>query len=71
MTRDEIIRLAIKCQLVTTSNRDGAYMNALFSFAALVAAAAREACAKLADEHWVFGMSSACIADAIRARGDA
>ena len=35
------------------------------------AAAEREACAKVADEFWVFGMSSAYIADAIRARGDA
>jgi hypothetical protein len=33
--------------------------------------AEREACAKVADEFWVFGMSSAYIADAIRARGDA
>ena len=32
-------------------------------------AAEREACAKVADECWVFGMSSAYIADAIRARG--
>ena len=30
----------------------------------------REACAKLADEHWVFGMASAHIAEAIRARGE-
>ena len=35
------------------------------------AAEERKACAKVADECWVFGMSSAYIADAIRARGDA
>ena len=34
-----------------------------------VRASEREACAKVADEYWVFGMSSSYIADAIRARG--
>lgn len=43
MTRDDILRMAIKCQLVTTGNRDGIYMEALERFAALVAAAEREA----------------------------
>ena len=42
MTRDDIIRMAIKCQLVTTSNRDGIYVDALQRFAALVAAAAEQ-----------------------------
>ena len=37
MTRDDIIRMAIKCQLVTTSNRDGIYADALDRFASLVA----------------------------------
>lgn len=45
MTRDEIIRMAVECQLVTTGNRDGAYMDAIAEFAALVAAAERESCA--------------------------
>ena len=35
------------------------------------AAEEREACAKVADECWVFGMAAAYIADALRARGDA
>ena len=30
--RDDIIRMAIKCQLVTTANRDGIYMDALERF---------------------------------------
>lgn len=42
MTRDDIIRMAIKCELVTTGNRDGIYMDALARFAALVAAYIRE-----------------------------
>ncbi len=46
MNRDNIIRLAVQCQLVTTANRDGYYMSALERFANLVAAAERDACAK-------------------------
>jgi len=42
MNRDDIIRMAIECQLVTTANRDGIYMEALERFAKLVAAAERE-----------------------------
>jgi hypothetical protein len=42
MTRDDIIRMAVECQLVTTANRDGIYMEALERFAELVAAAERE-----------------------------
>jgi hypothetical protein len=41
MTRDDIIRMAVECQLVTTANRDGIYMEALERFANLVAAAER------------------------------
>ena len=42
MNRDDIIRMAVECQLVTTANRDGIYMEALERFAELVAAAERE-----------------------------
>ena len=42
MTRDEIIRFAIQCRLVTTGNRDGLYMDALTEFAQLVAAKKQE-----------------------------
>jgi hypothetical protein len=41
MNRDDIIRLAIECQLVTTGSPDGIYMDALERFAILVAAAER------------------------------
>jgi hypothetical protein len=47
MTQDEIIRMAVKCQLLTTSNRDGLYAQALEAFAKLVAEKEREACAEL------------------------
>jgi hypothetical protein len=50
MTRDEIINMAVQCQLVNTGNCDGIYMDALESFAALVAASEREACAKVCDD---------------------
>jgi len=43
MTRDEIIRIAVQCHLVTTANRDGVYMDALERVAVLVAEAEREA----------------------------
>jgi hypothetical protein len=48
--RDEIIRMAIQCQLITTANRDGVYMDALERFASLVAGSEREACAQICDE---------------------
>jgi len=67
MLEDEIIRLAIQCQLVNASNRDGIYMNALLAFAKLVAAKEREACAKVCDD-MVLYTGYDCAA-AIRARG--
>ena len=67
MTRDDIIRMAITCQLVTTSNRDGIYMEALDRFASLVAAAEREECAKLCESH-VNYPSRLHFSEAIRAR---
>jgi len=44
VNRDDIIRMAVECQLVTTANRDGIYMEALERFAELAAAGEREAC---------------------------
>jgi hypothetical protein len=83
MTQDEIIRMAVKCQLLTTSNRDGLYAQALEAFAELVAEKEREACAKLLEttdlgglknnpamQSWVANMLLAYV-EAIRARGQA
>ena len=79
MTQDEIIRMAVECQLLTTSPRDGLYAQALEAFAKLVAAKEREACAKVAESQmfcsccWPDNASEiakAC-AEAIRERGEA
>jgi len=76
--QDEIIRMAVECQLLTTSNRDGLYAQALEAFAKLVAEREREACAKIVEAN-----ADACSTDslaqmylysnatAIRARGQA
>ena len=85
MTQDEIIRMAVKCQLLTTSNRDGLYAQALEAFAELVAEKEREACAKVCeDDAWrckkiavdtqnkqanASAIEASICASAIRARG--
>ncbi len=70
MTRDDIIRMARKCQLIGEGHElDGMYLQALSQFAAIVASAEREACAEIAWER--FGMAGRHIASAIRARGEA
>jgi len=82
MTRDDIIRLARECEDVSlddsTTNIWVLFTEQLEHFAALVAAAERESCAKLCEEiarrneaecdiDWVTG-NMEC-ADYIRARG--
>ena len=74
MTQDEIIRMAVKCQLLTTSNRDGLYAQALEAFAELVAEKEREACAKMCDYVYDNIVTDEHIKDMafkIRARGEA
>jgi hypothetical protein len=68
MTQDEIIRMAVKCQLLTTSNRDGLYAQALEAFAELVAEKERESCAKVADGWPDYDVQG--LATAIRARSN-
>jgi hypothetical protein len=69
MTREEIIRMASMAGFET--KRDMALVDqwevtrSLERFAALVAAAEREACAKIADKR-----QYRCVAAAIRARGE-
>ena len=74
MTREDIIRMAQECQLIgMRPHLDGIYQESLERFAALVAAAEREACAKVCEDQtqgkaeWKEG-AIACAA-AIRARG--
>jgi hypothetical protein len=70
MTRDDIIRLARKCEDVplddSNSNIWVLFTEQLEHFAALVAAAEREACEREC-ENWVLAKYAA---DAIRARGN-
>jgi len=76
MTRDDIIRMARECGLVDVSERDDCDIWVrgqievidIEAFAALVAAAEREACAKVcAEDGLLWGQRYAA---AIRARGE-
>jgi hypothetical protein len=70
--QDEIIRMAVECQLLTTSNRDGLYAQALEAFAKLVAEKERETCAKVCeetDDGTPYNLAEECARN-IRARGD-
>jgi hypothetical protein len=78
MTRDDIIKLALEAGFCKDSNGiysrravtpDSDLLPSLERFAALVAAAEREACAKVCDG-WMHANGNDC-AEAIRARGEA
>jgi len=72
--QDEITEMAMKCGLVgMRPHLDGIYMDALLSFAKLVAEAEREACAKLCEETndgTPYNLAEECARN-IRARGQA
>ena len=71
MTQDEIIELAQECGLIgMRPHLDGIYSEALESFAKLVAAKEREACAREIDIPF-YGEGGKECAAAIRARGQA
>jgi hypothetical protein len=56
MTKDEIIRLAVQCQLSNGSNSEGIYFQALQSFAKLVAEKAiKEALAQPTSRDYAMG----------------
>jgi hypothetical protein len=78
MTCDDIIKLALEAGFCKDSNGiysrravtpDSDLLPSLERFAALVAAAEREACAKVCDG-WMHANGNDC-AEAIRARGEA
>lgn len=71
MTRDDIIKMAREAGLSNDFGHLGyPYLPELERFAELVAAAEREACAKVCDD-WLNGRDDVCLlADAIRARGE-
>lgn len=82
MTKDDIICMARKAGLIAgadmTSERNVLYLVALTNFAALVAAAEREACAQvcveISKDYWMgdaqFEAATRCL-NAIRARSNA
>jgi hypothetical protein len=72
MTREDIIRMAQECQLIgMRPHLDGIYEEALQRFAALVAAAEREACALLCEEtRFPDSYTAIRCAAAIRARNE-
>ena len=47
MIDDDILRMAIECQLVTTGNREGIYSEALMRFARMSMQHEREECAQV------------------------
>jgi hypothetical protein len=75
MTRDDIIRLAREAGLLPHPEnivyQDPMFEGRIKTFADLVAAAEREACAKVADDMTLPDWTNEQIAAAIRARGQA
>lgn len=68
MNRDEIIRMALEAGFTQGDLAD--FSDLIVHFAALVAAAEREACADIADQHASIEGIAQSIAAAIRARGE-
>ena len=77
MTRDDILRMAREAGFVLSSNATGEAMGRFARFAALVAAAEREACAQvcveISKDYWMgdaqFEAATRCL-NAIRARSN-
>jgi hypothetical protein len=70
MTRDDIIRMAKEAKLPYEYDTGRIlYLKELERFAALVATAEREACAKVAEQAGIDGYGTLAAAAAIRARG--
>ena len=67
MTREDITRMAREADVWVAGQEP--YQTQLERFAALVAAATREACARVCEEHWRHSGNAMNCADAIRARG--
>jgi hypothetical protein len=70
MNREDIIRMAEKCGIPEFENNES-QANNIMRFAALVASAEREACAKVCDDLWEDDGTAYECAEAIRARGQA
>ena len=72
MTREDIIRMAEECGVPEFENNESQAEN-IMRFAALVASAEREACAKVCEDldAWNMDDPASTAAKAIRARGQA
>jgi hypothetical protein len=71
MNREEIIRMAREAGCLDESHYGSLWADKLIAFAALVAAAEREACAKVAEKMLRFYTQAVTgVPDAIRARGE-
>ena len=68
MTKDDILRIAREAGFVLASNATGEAVGRFSRFAALVAAAEREACLQIADYCADADMPASMAANAIRAR---
>jgi hypothetical protein len=65
MTREEVMEMAYESGMIAGYEGEP---DLLERFAALVAAAEREACAKACDEKWIYTASPSEMAEYIRAR---
>lgn len=70
MTDDDILRMAIECQLVTTGNREGIYSEALMRFARMAMQHEREECAEVAERIKMFYTENAFDAHKARCAGE-
>jgi hypothetical protein len=69
MTRDDIIRMAEACGIPEFENNESQAEN-IVRFAALVATAEREKCARLVEQAGIDGYGTLAAAAMIRARGE-
>ena len=70
LERDDIIRMAQEAGWGFNNSRDSDFVKAQLKFAELVAAAEREACAKLCEEQYEYYGYDHVFAAKIRARGN-
>jgi hypothetical protein len=71
VNRDDIIRMAHEADCLDTQHYGSVWADRLLRFAILVAAAEREACADICDQHATCEGTAQLCAAAIRARGQA
>jgi hypothetical protein len=68
MTKDDILRMAVQCHLLTTGNREGIYADSLEAFANLVAAHEQKRCIGIIYGQCVSDNVAQRTVDAIRSK---